>query len=270
VTPALARLLRDAGVTRVSLGVQSFQPHLLAVLERQAGPDVVRRAFYHLRDACFDNVSLDLIHGIPSQTAADLDSDLEQAILLDPEHVSCYELEAKAGTRFTRVHGAALAREAEAMEGYFETVVETFVGAGYRWYETANFCRPGREARHNLAYWQGHDYLGIGIGAVSTIGHERRRNRPSLAGYLAALRSGRQPPREHERLAARTRRRERLMLGLRLDQPVALSAVAEVVDPAGLERLQRYGLLERDGDEVALTSRGRLVGGGATVELLRD
>jgi putative oxygen-independent coproporphyrinogen III oxidase len=270
VTPALARLLRDAGVTRVSLGVQSFQPHLLAVLERQAGPDVVRRAFYHLRDACFDNVSLDLIHGIPSQTAADLDSDLEQAILLDPEHVSCYELEAKAGTRFTRVHGAALAREAEAMEGYFETVVETFVGAGYRWYETANFCRPGREARHNLAYWQGHDYLGIGIGAVSTIGHERRRNRPSLAGYLAALKSGRQPPREHERLAASTRRRERLMLGLRLDQPVALSAVAEVVDPAGLERLQRYGLLERDGDEVALTSRGRLVGGGATVELLRD
>ena len=158
VTPALAALLRDGGVTRVSLGAQSFQPHLLEVLERRAGPDDVRRAVHALRDAGFDNISLDLIYGIPGQSAADLDADLAEALALEPEHLSCYELEAKPGTRFTHAHGAELERQAEAMEGYFERVVETLTGAGYRWYETANFCRSperdgGRDlrAQHNLA-----------------------------------------------------------------------------------------------------------------------
>ena len=182
-----------AGVTRVSLGAQSFQPELLAVLERRARPDDVRRAFYHLRDAGFDNISLDLIYGIPGQSAADLDLDLAEAIALGPEHLSCYELEAKPGTRFTVAHGEELARQAEAMEGYFELVVETLVGAGYRWYETANFCRPGRQARHNLGYWLGEDYLGVGIGAVSTVAGLRWRNRPSL---------GRVPRRARARAAA--------------------------------------------------------------------
>ena len=120
----------------------------------------------------FDNVSLDLIYGIPGQSAADLDADLSDALALEPEHLSCYELEAKPGTRFTHAHGDELARQAEAMEAYFERVVARLTGAGYRWYETANFCRApaladGRDlrSRHNLAYWRGRDYLGLGIGA---------------------------------------------------------------------------------------------------------
>jgi len=185
VTPELARALRDAGVTRVSLGAQSFRPRLLDVLERGAQPADVRRAFAHLRDAGFDNLSLDLIYGIPGQTVADLESDLADAIELGPEHLSCYELEAKPGTRFTHAWGDELARQAEAMEDYFERVVSTLTGAGYRWYETANFCRGDLRARHNLGYWLGHDYLGIGVGAVSTIGGERRRNTPKLARYLS-------------------------------------------------------------------------------------
>ena len=96
------------------------------------------------REAGFDNVSLDLIYGIPGQSAADLERDLAEAIALEPEHLSCYELEAKPGTRFTHAHGEELERQAEAMEDYFERVVETLTGAGYRWYETANFCRAGR------------------------------------------------------------------------------------------------------------------------------
>ena len=175
VTPELAALLGDRGVSRVSLGAQSFQPHLLEVLERRAGPEAVRRAFYHLRDAGFDNISLDLLYGIPGQSPSDLERDLAEAIALGPEHLSCYELEAKPGTRFTHAHGDELARQAEAMEGYFELVVDELIAAGYRWYETANFCRPGRQARHNLGYWLGRDYLGLGIGAVSTVG------RPALA-----------------------------------------------------------------------------------------
>ena len=170
VTPAVAALLREHGVDRVSLGAQSLQPHLLATLERRARPDDVRGAVATLRAAGFDNVSLDLIYGIPGQSETDLERDLAEALALEPEHLSCYELEAKPGTRFTHAHGAELERQAEAMEDYFERVVTTLIGFGYRWYETANFCRADADrdlrSRHNLGYWLGQDYLGLGIGAV--------------------------------------------------------------------------------------------------------
>ncbi len=270
VTLELSPLLRAAGVTRVSLGAQSFQPGLLRVLERRATPDDVRRAFYHLRDAGFDNISLDLIYGIPGQSASDLSRDLEEALALGPEHLSCYELEAKAGTRFTHAHGEDLARQAEAMEGYFEQVVEVLVGADYRWYETANFCRPARESRHNLAYWQGRDYLGLGIGAVSTVGSRRWQNAPSLGRYLAALAAERRPPREIEPLDAETKLRERLMLGLRLDVPLPLAEVEPALDRAALVRLERLGLAEQSDGGLGLTRRGRFLGGGVTAELMAE
>src|SRR5439155_4658818 len=194
VTPQLARALKTAGVSRVSLGAQTFRPELLRVLERVAGPDDVRHAVHHLRDAGFGNVSLDLIYGIPGQSASALEADLGDALALEPEHLSCYELEAKPGTRFTHAWGAELGRQADAMEDYFERVVTTLTGAGYRWYETANFCRAdgARDLRsqHNLAYWLGRDYLGIGIGAVSTIDGMRWRNAPRLGRYLEARAAG--------------------------------------------------------------------------------
>ncbi len=112
VTPELAALLRENGVDRVSLGAQSFQPHLLEMLERRASPDDVRGAVRTLREAGFDNVSLDLIYGIPGQSIGDLERDLAEAIELRPEHLSCYELEAKPGTRFTHSHGEELERQA--------------------------------------------------------------------------------------------------------------------------------------------------------------
>jgi oxygen-independent coproporphyrinogen III oxidase len=276
VTPALARLLRELGVTRVSLGAQSFQPRLLRLLERRAGPDDVRRAVYALRDARFENISLDLVYGIPDQSAADLDADLSEAVELGPEHISCYELEAKPGTRFTHAHGDELARQSEAMETYFERVVARLTAAGYRWYETANFCRlpdtaDGRDlrSRHNLAYWRGRDYLGLGIGAVSTIDGRRWRTTPRLGRYLAALAAGVRPPREVERLPAPVRRSERVLLGLRLDEPLVLDGLDGAVDGAAVERLERLGLVERGGGgELALTERGRFLGGGVTAELL--
>jgi oxygen-independent coproporphyrinogen-3 oxidase len=280
VTPELALLLRESGVTRVSLGAQSFQPQLLDVLERQAGPDDVRRAFYHLRDASFDNISLDLLHGIPGQSASALELDIDEALSLAPEHISYYELEAKPGTRFTHAHGAELARQAEAMEGYYEAVIERLTAAGYRWYETANFClEPARaggrdlRARHNLAYWLGRDYLGLGIGAVSTLGSERRRNTPRLNGYLAALARGESPARELERLEPDVRALERLMLGLRLDDGLPLAAAEGALDHEALGRLERLGLAARrsgrDGPAtLVLTPRGRRLGGAVTAELL--
>jgi oxygen-independent coproporphyrinogen-3 oxidase len=280
VTVELAALLRERRVDRVSLGVQSFRPHLLATLERRAGPDDVRRAYYHLRDANFDNVSFDLLYGVPGQSASDLERDLEEALALGPEHLSYYELEAKSGTRFAHTHGDELTRQREAMEGYFERVVEVLTGADYRWYETANFCleaqrADGRDlrARHNLAYWRGRDYLALGIGAVSTLGGSRRRNRSSLSGYLAALAGGRRPPREVEPLSPEVQRAERVLLGLRLDEPVAMAGLEQAFDGDGVSRMERLGLAERLRGEggaelLTLTRRGRLLGGAVTVELL--
>jgi len=285
VTSGLAALLKRSGVDRVSLGAQTFAPRLLAVLDRVAGPDDVRRAIYRLRDAGIGNISLDLIYGIPGQEPADLDRDLAEALALEPEHVSAYELEAKPGTRFTHAHGAELERQAESMETYFERVVETLTAAGYRWYETANFCRApqvsvaevsvadgatGRDlrCRHNLGYWLGHDYLGLGVGAVSTIENRRWRNAPSLARYVAALETGQLPPHEVEDLPPRVRDTERIMLGLRLDEPLPLDGLERALDAVQLERLEGLGLAVRSGGNLALTSRGRFLGGGVTARLL--
>ncbi len=272
VTPALAALLREHGVDRISLGAQSFQARLLEVLERRARPEHVRSAVATLRDAGFDNVSLDLIYGIPGQSTDDLGRDLDEALALEPEHLSCYELEAKPGTRFTHTYGAELERQAEAMEDYFERVVDVLTGAGYRWYETANFCRTdaGRDlrARHNLAYWLGRDYLGVGIGAVSTVAGLRWRNAPSLPRYVAALSRGDRPARELEPLDDDVQARERLLLGLRLDEPLARDGLDGAVDSDALARLVRGGLVDAAGDTLVLTRRGRFLGGAVTADLL--
>jgi len=263
VTEGLGRELRGTGVNRVSLGAQTFQPHLLRVLERRATPADVERAFGLLREAGFDNISLDLIYGIPGQTPAELADDLAHAIALGPEHVSAYELEAKPGTRFTIAHGAELERQAERMEDYFERVVAALTDAGYRWYETANFCRDGKRAEHNLGYWLGRDYLGLGVGAVSTLGDERRRNTPKLARYLQG-----HYDREIELLDGETRARERVMLGLRLDEPLPLAGLRPSLDATGLARAEKLGLAVDGGETLELTRRGRFLGGAVTAEIL--
>ena len=272
VTPALAAALVEAGVNRVSLGAQSFQPRLLELLGRRAGPDDVRRAIETLRDAGIDNLSLDLLYGIPGQRRADLDADLDEALALAPEHLSCYELEAKPGTRFARAHGAELAEQADALEDHLERIIERLTASGYRWYETANFARiePGRDLRsvHNLGYWRAHDYLGIGMGAVSTLAGLRWKNVPSMVRYLEALEREETPPREIEALDEATKLRERLMLGLRLDEPVALAGVEAVLDRAGLVRFSELGLVESRGESITLSRRGRMLGGAVSAELL--
>jgi oxygen-independent coproporphyrinogen III oxidase len=270
-TPELARLLSRSRVNRVSIGAQTFHMHLLDVLQRRARPDDVRRAVHVVRDAGIDNISLDLIYGIPGQEPADLARDLAEALALEPEHVSAYELEAKPGTRFTHAHGAELERQAESLETYFERVVETLTAGGYRWYETANFCRlESRDlrAQHNLGVWLGRDYLGLGVGAVSTIESHRWRNAPSLARYVAALERDERPPRELEQLSPEVRDSERVMLGLRLDEPLPLAGLEASLDELELERLTRGGLVARGDGSLTLTKRGRFLGGGVTARLL--
>ena len=157
-----------------------------------------------------------------------------------------------------------------------ERVVAAVTSAGYRWYETANFCLAGDRdlrSRHNLAYWRGRDYLGIGIGAVSTVDGIRWRNTPRLAVYLAAPAEPAAPPRDYEPLSEGTRREERVLLGLRLDEPLPLAGLGGAVDRHALARLERLRLArltgDRDGEEkLTLTPRGRMLGGGVTAELL--
>ena len=204
------------------------------------------------------------IYGIPGQSAADLERDLAEALALEPEHLSCYELEAKPGTRFTHAHGDELARQAEAMEGYFERVVERLTGAGYRWYETANFCLPperagGRDlrARHNLGYWLGRDYLGVGdrrrldVAGAPLAEHAGPRRATS-----ARSGAGERPPRELEPLDAEARRARALLLGLRLDEPLPLAGARACGRPDGARPARAA--------RAARTARGD--GGGARAD----
>jgi oxygen-independent coproporphyrinogen-3 oxidase len=241
----------------------------LDVLERRARPEQIAGAVELLRNAGVQSLNLDLIFGVPGQIHGDLRQDLGELLALAPDHVSSYELEAKPGTRFTHRHGRELERQAEAMEAYYEEVVATLRGAGYRWYETANFCRPGHECRHNLGYWLGHDYLGLGVGAVSTIGLERRRNRPGLRGYLAAVEAGGHPPADVELLTQAERGTERLMLGLRLDTPLELDGLATLVDDRACDRLAAAGMLDRSGGSLVLTERGRFLANDVVASVLR-
>lgn len=269
VTPELAHALADRGL-RVSLGAQSFQAPLLQVLERRATPAVVEAAVATLRDAGVTNLSLDLIHGIPGQDRGLLDADLDRLVALAPDHCSVYELEAKPGTRFTHAHGSELERQAELLEEHYERVIERLEGAGYTWYESANFARPGRESAHNRAYWLGRDYLGIGVGAVSTLGAERRVNAPRIAGYLDAIATGQPAPAKLEELSPATKQRERLMLGLRLAEGVERAAVDDVVDAAALDLLVVHGVVAERAGRIVLERRGRLLVHDVVARLLRD
>ena len=265
VDATLAEALAARGV-RVSLGAQTFARPLLELLERRTTPDQVRAAVATLRAAGVASLSLDLIYGIPGEREGDLARDLAVLDELAPDHVSAYELEAKPGTRFAVHHGAALAEQAEQLERHYDLVIDLLAASGYDWYEVASFARgSAHQGRHNRAYWEGRDYLGLGIGAVSTVAGERRRNGPRLAAYLddpagAAC--------EVEPIDARTAAEERLLLGLRLADGVAIADVEAVLDPAGLERLVGLGLAEADGGRIRLRRRGRMLLHDCVAELI--
>ena len=257
--------LRDAGITRVSLGAQSFQPDLLRALDRQATPDQVRAAFVAARQAGFASVSIDLLFAVPGQDVAMLDADIDEAVALGADHVSWYELEVKPGSALAR-QGATV--DEDFSEEAYRRVVERLEEAGYRWYETANFARPGHECRHSLAYWRSVDYLGVGIGAVSTVEASRWRNAPDLSGYITRVRAHETPRRTSEELDADTRRRERWMLRLRLDQALRLDEAGPPDHPDALEHLSGLGLITYDADEVRLSRDGRFVQNAILCELM--
>ncbi len=257
---------------RVSLGVQSFDPALREALGRRAQADPAA-AFTRLREAGVRALSADLIHGIPGQDDAGLEADLAALLEVRPGHVSWYELTPAAGTplaaRLAARAAGADAGDPDAAAGRYRRIVRGLSRAGYDWYEVSNFALPGQKARHNLAYWRARPYLGLGPGAVSTVGGRRWTNAQDAAAWAGALRAGREPPREAEQLSGEVRARERLLLAARCGDPVPLPEVAAVVDPSAASQLAAAGLVSLHSGTIRVTRKGRYVAGEACVRLFR-
>lgn len=271
VTRELAESLAKAGVNRVSLGAQSFNAVLRSNLGRTGTVEMIADAVAAFRGAGFENVGLDLMFGIPGQDKADLDNDLKSVLALGPEHVSCYELTVREDSLFQRRWKVELEVAARSGREYYETVVETLEAAGFRWYETSNFSRPGYECRHNLAYWGGEDFIGLGAGAWSSVGSRRWHNIDDLGVYMdKASRGDWEAVRGYEELSIDQRLVERLMLGLRRDTGVARSAIEDVIDAGQEKNLLLNGFIANEGGRIYLTRRGRFVANEVCARFLRD
>ena len=206
-----------AGVNRLSLGLQTFHEAALRWMGRLHGPDGPVRALEHARSAGIENVSVDLIFGLPESVGRDWDDDLERVLGLGVPHVSLYGLTIESGTALGRAvrEGRARPVDEDQYAREFERAAELLVEAGYEHYEVSNFARPGFRSRHNAVYWQGGAWLGLGNGAHSFAPPLRRWNVRSWDAYRDALAAGASPEAERELLDADAERLEGIWLGLR-------------------------------------------------------
>ena len=254
-----AALLRSLGVNRVSMGVQSWNPQLLAVLGRVHSAGQAHRSYDILREAGFTNVNLDLIFGVPTQTPAMWAQSLAQTVALGPEHISAYNLTYEEDTDFfRRFVSGEFVQDVDADAELFETTADFLATAGYEPYEISNFARPGHECAHNLAYWQGGDYLGLGPSAFSTVGERRWSNVRDTAAYNDRIHAGESAVGFEEAVPEGMRRAESIAFGLRTNWGVA----AETLRPwqEQVAEFAALGLLETGiAGRVLLTRKGRLL-----------
>jgi len=224
VSSRKAKLLREMGVTRLSLGVQSWDDELLKLLGREHNAQQAEQSFRILRDAGFTNINIDLMFGLPGQTVDQWQATLEKTIALEPEHISTYCLTYEQDTEFFLRHARGEFRQdADADAEFFEITMATLEDAGYEHYEISNYARPGFESVHNRAYWLGEDYLGIGPSAVSTIGMQRWQNVCDYRAYIDRMFSGQSPRKSSEALTPEMKRTERIALALRTCEGIAAS-----------------------------------------------
>jgi oxygen-independent coproporphyrinogen-3 oxidase len=257
VTEEKAAAWRAAGVNRISLGAQSFDAEMLKILGRQHAPEDIAETCALLRKHGFENINIDLMFGLPGQSEAKWEETLRAAIACGPNHISAYGLTYEEDTPFFEKLAKGEYRQDEAREiAMFERTREVLGGAGLIDYEVSNFARPGFESQHNLGYWRGEDYLGLGPSACSTIGTKRWKNVPDTHAYAERIAKGESVREEMEEIDAATRDRERIMFGLRMREGVARELFS---DETLLRKLAYDGLaLELDG-RVRLTPRGQLV-----------
>jgi putative oxygen-independent coproporphyrinogen III oxidase len=262
--------LREHGFTRISFGMQSAVPHVLATLDRVHSPGRPQQAVAEARAAGFDSVSLDLIYGTPGESQADWVDSLDAAMAASPDHVSAYALIVEDGTRLAgQVRRGELAMtDDDDLADKYLLAEERLTAAGYGAYEVSNWAR-GHEhrCRHNLAYWRGDDWWGAGPGAHSHVGGVRWWNVKHPAAYAARLAAGTSPAHARELLAPEDRRVERVLLELRLAEGLEL----DVLTPTERRRVPGVvarGLAVEAADRLVLTLEGRLLADGVVRDLL--
>jgi putative oxygen-independent coproporphyrinogen III oxidase len=273
VTPAYLVKLREAGFTRISIGMQSAVPKVLEVLDRKHRPGRPEEVVAEAHAAGFEHVNLDLIYGAPYETDADWQASLDAAVAAGPDHISAYALVVEEGTALARQVAAGVVPEPDddVLADRYVQADETLQAAGFDWYEVSNWARTqSARCRHNELYWQDANWWGAGPGAHSHVGGVRWWNVKHPVRYAAALQSGRSPAAGRERLDERARRTERLMLGVRRREGLPVDTVPETTR-AKIDQLTTWGLLDRKGIEdgrLVLTQRGRLLADAVVRDLL--
>jgi oxygen-independent coproporphyrinogen-3 oxidase len=260
--------LKEAGCSRLSLGVQSFSEQELRALGRIHTAQEVVESFTLARQMGIANISLDLMYGLPGQSLSSFRESLRQAVELHPEHLSVYQLKIEEGTPFASLVEKGLLREFDQDAAYvmYREAIEYLQAQGYRHYEISNFALPGKEAGHNQIYWRNEEYLGLGAGAAGFLEGVRYKNTSSVEDYIAQLVQGKLPLAEEENIDQALSMAETMFLGLRLRAGVNKEgfrrrygmSIEEKYGPA-IEKLLQQGLLEDKGTHLALSDKGLFV-----------
>lgn len=269
--------LRRAGFTRISMGVQSFLEADLRTLGRGHSSRQAIGAFTDARAAGFENISLDLMYGLPSQTVASWRHNLDTVLSLGPEHISMYQLTIEEDTGFSKLYdrGALTLPTEEQIITMDELNVERCSLAGYDWYEVSNYARPGYRCRHNLNYWHNGEYLAAGAGAVSYLAGVRARRTEDPSDYIGRIESGHSPLIESEKLGLEESFRESVIMGLRLSGGVEIKRLEAQygMDPLAyygntLKTLLAENLVECTETHLKISAKGRLLSNAIMAELV--
>ncbi|MGZ4966166.1 MAG: radical SAM family heme chaperone HemW [Chthoniobacterales bacterium] len=264
VSSRKAKLLRDSGVTRISLGVQSWDDDLLGLLGREHKSALAEESFQILREAGLANINIDLMFGLPGQSLAQWEATLAHTIALRPEHVSAYCLTYEEDTEFFLRHARGEFRQDEANDArFFGTAMRLLEEGGYRQYESSNYARPGYESAHNRSYWAGDDYLGIGPSAFSTVGDTRWQNVCDYRAYSDRILGGESSIVSTETLSAQMKRAEQIALGLRTRNGVSIAWLESW--PNECKEFSELGLLRKENDRFVLTEKGKLLADSVAV-----
>ncbi len=265
VSARKAVLLRNLGVTRVSLGIQSWDDELLKLLGREHNSQQAEQSFRILRDAGFSNINVDLMFGLPGQTLEQWKSSLKKTIDLQSDHISAYCLTYEEDTEFFLRHARGeLLQDTDADAGFFEMAMSILEDAGYEHYEISNYARPGFGSVHNRAYWLGKDYLGIGPSAFSTVGMNRWQNVCDYRTYTDRVLSGQSAKGFSENLTSEMKHTERIALSLRMREGVD----ALELKHRETEELISLGLLRKSGGNRMLTRKGKSLADSVTEAFL--
>jgi oxygen-independent coproporphyrinogen-3 oxidase len=261
--------LRAAGYTRLSLGMQSAAPHVLAVLDRVHSPGRAIDAAREAHAEGFDHVSIDLIYGTPGERDDDLRRSVDAAVAAPIDHLSAYALIVEDGTALARKvrRGEIAAPDDDVLAQRYEMLDRRLGDAGFEWYEVSNWSRPGGECRHNIGYWNGGEWWGAGPGAHGHVAATRWWNVKHPAAYATALSGGALPVADFETLDAATTHMEDVMLRVRLRSGLP-AGMLTACERQRADIAVADGLLRADGDRLMLTDRGRLLADGVVRSLL--